>query len=246
MFRKVHARAALAAAALAAVSAAPSHAAVSTTGCASSTTCSLAELYAGGTIKVGDVTFGGFAASPPQAGLAVAPSGVFLTGVEGANSASLDFGFSPDLVAFFDDFLGYFFDYSATVDGASSRTLISSTLSTLTDDSLGIQGEAFAQVDMGFDSTNILSIFKDSELGDQLTDTLSLSSLTTLAIAGALQLNTFAAQSGAAIQSFRFSLGLSGDANVVPLPAAAPLFLAGLAAFAARRRKSVAKNVAPA
>jgi hypothetical protein len=241
MLRKIHA----AAAALLVAAAAPAHAAVTTTGCASATTCSLTELYAGGTIKVGDVTFGGFAANPPQAGLAVDPAGVFLTGVEGATSAALDFGFSPDLQAFFDDFLGYFFNYNATVDGASSRRLIGATLSTLTGDSLGVRGDALAQVDMGFNATDILSIFAQQS-GTQLTDTLSLSNLTTLAIAGALRLETYAAQSAAGIQSFRFSLGLSGNANVVPLPAAAPLFLAGLAAFGARRRKSLAKQAVSA
>lgn len=244
MLRNIYAASA---AALLVAAAAPAHAAVTTTGCASADTCTLAELYAGGSIKVGDVTFGGFAANPPQAGLPVDPAGVFLTGVEGANTAALDFGFSPDLVALFDDFLGYFFNYNATVDGASSRTLVSSTLSILTNDSLGIAGQALAQVDMGFNATDILSIFKDSQLGNQISNTLSLSNLTTLAIAGALRLETYAADSGAGIQSFRFSLGLSGNQNVVPLPAAAPLFLAGLAAFgAARRRKTLAKAAASA
>ncbi len=231
---------------LATFAALPAQAAVTTTGCALATTCSLAELYDGGTIKVGDVTFGGFAANPPQLGLAVAPAGVFLTGVEGANSAAIDFGFSPDLVATFDDFLGYFFNYSATIDGASSQRINLATLS-FVQDQLAIRGDAQSQVDMGFNATDILSVYADSVLGTQSTDSLAFANLTTLAVAGAITLNTFAADSGAAIEGFRFALGLSGDANVVPLPAAAPLFLAGLAAFGAmRRRKTLAKVAASA
>lgn len=224
----------------------PAEAAVTTTGCASSTTCSLSELYAGGTIKIGDVTYGGFVTNPPQLGNAVNPAGVFLTGVEAANDASLDFGFSPDLAVSFDDFLGYFFNFSATIDPASSRTFNGALLTMLNLDSLGVRGDALAQVDMGFSATDILSIFADQS-GTQTAQTMVLSNLTTLSIAGALKLETYAAQSLAGIQSFRFSLGLAGDANVVPLPAAAPLFLAGLAAFgAARRRKTLAKAGASA
>ncbi|MDH3194914.1 MAG: hypothetical protein OEL78_01225 [Hyphomicrobiales bacterium] len=215
----------------------PASAVVVTSGCAGATSCTLTELFAGGTITVDDVLFDSFVFGGSAGNVALSSDFVTVTGVAGAGITSLDFLFDPALAAgVVGDFLEDVFDFDATVV-ASLRTIESATLAF---DDAGIAGDAFIQVGTVIGGT-VLEILIDSISADILSDTEALASLTTLSAAVDYQGEVFDVDSSFFLGAYSFDLTLAG-VNPVPLPAALPLFGAGLGMLGflgwKRRRKA--------
>ncbi len=124
----------------------------------------------------------------------------------------------------------------------SGQEILGATLS-FTGTGLDITNDAQSMVTFALDSGDFLDIFDDSLLGEQNTSSAMLSSLTSLAVLAQLGALGFETAALASISSFRFELQLSAaDVAEIPLPAALPLFAAGLASlgFARKRKRKAA------
>jgi len=212
-------------------------AAVSTT-CGNPDTCTLDQLFGGDSITVDDVTFDSFALTD-SLGLAVAPANVSVTGGGSATEAWIDFAFDPSLSIQGDsDFYGFLFSLIASLDPLSSRNIIGASLS-FNDGAFSISGDATAEAAAALGTGDFLDIYSDSLLGDEPLSAATFAAIASLA--ADLQINVLGYEPGAlaTVSGFRFLVTLDEESPVIPLPAAAPIFLAGLGALGAlRRRKS--------
>lgn len=200
----------------------------------------LTSLLAGGSITVGDVTFNSFAADPGDTGnVATDTDAIDVTGGSSANTVWLDFAFDPSLQVSGDiDAIGYVLDFLASVDAPSMRSFISATLSFFGDD-LDITNDASSGVNMVLDGAVFLSIFDDSIGGTQNSDTMAVGPSGSVSAETQWNLIGFETAAIARMSGFRFTLTLDDDIAppAIPLPAAAPLFFAGLGALGLIRRR---------
>jgi hypothetical protein len=219
------------------------HAGVTTSGCASASSCTLTELYAGGSITGGDVIFDNFfiASGDDFGSISVNADAVSVSIVEALNSVTLQFAFDPALSASGDlDFIGYLFSYSADIVAGATSSIVGAALSAL-DSQIAIAGDALSGVDIASGS-DFMSIYKDGILGASLSDAFASPGVSSLSFDTQLSLLGFETAANASLSGFALQISLrAGTAPEVPLPAALPLFAAGLAGlgFAARRRKTV-------
>lgn len=197
------------------------HAAVSTTGCGGGSSCTMSQLLAGGTITAGDVTFSSFddtlAVDFPDTDMVV------ITGVDDGTLApgpGFDFAASPDFaVTGGGDF---FYRFSFDIDAAGGASIIS-------DASLALTG--FSGTD-GFDDTVTVSALVPSS--DPLpaevsvddtstTDSFDLAAaVSTINVDHRILVDAFFGD-GATLTDYEFRVSL------VPVPAALPLLLSGIA-----------------
>lgn len=225
----------------------PARAAVVTTGCAEATSCTLAELLAGGDIAVDDVTFESFNFNDGDdfGTVPVDPTLAVVSGGSNATQVWIDFLFDPSLsVEGLDEFVAYVLDFIANVDPLSMRTIVGAELE-LRNGLIGVNGpgltEASAGVDMALGDGGFLSVFL---AGDDAVfeDSAPVAGLTSLSALTQLSVLAFSEESIAQLRAFRFLLTLEdgGMQPEIPLPAAAPIFAAGLGflAFLRRRRKA--------
>ncbi|MEE4209782.1 MAG: hypothetical protein V2I43_11000 [Parvularcula sp.] len=213
----------------------PVLAAVSTS-CGDPSTCTVAQLAAGDTITIGDVTFS-LSNIDDFGTVAVDLDAITVTGVQSAGGASLLFAADPALSFAGDaDFISLDFDLLAEISASSSAVFTSASLSAGADD-LTISGDSSASVTFASD-TEFLEIFDDAVFGEILTSAAALSSTTSFAALASIAALGFETASSASISAFRFDLALEGGIDgEIPLPAAWPLFLGGLAFVARVRRK---------
>ncbi len=214
------------------------HAAVSTTGCVNSDSCTLAELYAGGTITINDVAFNNWTLNLDDGGLD--ETTVLVSGVD-ETSGSMGLNFFADPALSF-SFLEYDFDFDISVLGASTRVLTGITLDLL--DSL-ISEDAFVEVNSdldlgtGFGQGNLLSVTDvlNPPGTDILTDTLALASLTSLVVGADIQMEAFETILPS-LSEFEYTITLRDTAPpTVPAPATLLLLLFGGIGFTLNSRK---------
>lgn len=209
----------------------------------------LAALLTGDSITAGDVTFHSFEFSPgDDAGsIPVDAGAVDVTGGSSADEVFLDFAFDPALEVSGDvDTIDYLFSFLASVDAASMRSIVGVTLSFLGDE-IDAEIDAAAAVNMTVDNALFLSIFDDSLGGTKASDSAPAGPDTSASFETRWTLIGFDPASIARISGYRLALMLEGDIAPpqIPLPAAAPLFFAGLAGIATiRRRRKETRSLA--
>jgi hypothetical protein len=206
-------------------------AAVSTT-CAETTSCTLAELAGGGTITVNGVTF----AIPfydDFGAVGIDASSVVVTGSASISFVALDFSAVPSLGIAGDTFSAFDFDLTASVATGSPVTLTGAALSAQAGD-LAITDEALAIVSVDIGGA-LLEAFDDFEFGEVLGGSTGLGAVTMVTVLGSVGLEGFSSAAAAQLSGFRLSFDIDGAP--IPVPAAFPLFLAGLGIIAARRRR---------
>lgn len=228
---------AMAAALVALSAAAPASASVLTSGCAGAASCTLAELYGGGSITINDVSFNGFTFNFGN-GLALDDEAITVAGVDETTPGvvGLTFMFDPAVAVAFDDFLEYDWNFDASIN-AGVREIVEAFLGIDASDSFG---DAFVEVASEL-SDGAMSLLRVDEGGVfPSTDTVSfLTALTTLSFGFDIVGEAFEEDAFAEVSQFRLLLTLKGEPPVgeVPLPAAFPLMLAGLAGLGALTRR---------
>lgn len=232
--------------ALAAIfAAAPAGAAVVTTGCVSSSGCTLTELYDGGSITVNDVTFDAFALNF-GIGVDVDSDAIFVTGVDETTPGvvGLTFMIDPALELSVTEFVEYDWDFNAAVN-TGSRLISDVELLLLDSD---VFNDAFFEInadvlDSMMNSQGLLQVFEDIDGVESPSALELLTALNTILFDFDIQGEAFEFPDGSSafLRSFQLLLTLEGEftPTEIPLPAAFPLMLAGIAGLgiAARRKR---------
>lgn len=213
----------------------PVEAAVLTSGCASATSCTLEELYAGGVITVGDVIFDSWVLNFDDSDEEIDPSTIVVTGVEGATTASLAFVMDPAVAV--DDsapFIEYDFDFLASMSSESLRTIVGAALEILDGDIGAEGGFDFFEVNAGLPSlSTVLSL-------DAAGSASTASLFSVLSLLADFDFQAESDGGRAFLNGFAFTLDLAGDVVVgeVPIPGAFVLMLTAMGGFGAMRRKA--------
>lgn len=220
----------------------PSKAVVITSGCANLTSCTLAELAAGGTLTADDVLFDNFTSVTGNLGnVAIDLSTVLVTGITTATDVILDISINPGVSISTDsDLVDIFFAYDATVTGGSARTFSNAELSFQNGDA-DFGGVAGTTVSTNFNGVITELIIENSDL-DNISSVGSVipGSLVVLSLFNDLESGVFDTGSFAEVSGFQLALTLNGTiSSTVPVPPALPLMLSGLVMFGLlhRRRK---------
>jgi MYXO-CTERM domain-containing protein len=205
-----------------------------TTGCASATSCTLAELFAGGTIAVNEVAFGGwtldFEDTAGQGSVdetAIVVSGIDETPID-PTTGQLGLLFTADPALTF-GFLEYDFQFTATIT-SGARTLTDVALN-LIDASTG-GGDNFIEVNADLIPGGLLSV----DTGGP-TDSEALPDLVSLELDPDIQMEEEGGASDPSLSQFSFVLQISGQPVDVPAPPALALLLVGLGGIAAHRMR---------
>ncbi len=234
----------VAASALFAVSIAPAYAAVSTVGCGGSAdTCTLAELFGGGSITAGSKTFDAFSlvfedVPPLGVGNDVDEGVVSLTGLDDAGlvpGPGFRFNGNGELVTPAGELIGYVFEFDVT-DNAAPISLIDGASLTAGPFSLG--SDDFFIVQARLPNINFaadLEVFAESFSGTSVVASSFdlVPDAASIRVGHSISVDSFLG-SGATLTDYTFRV----NQTVIPLPMALPLMLSGLGLLAgvARRR----------
>ena len=218
------------------------HAAVSTSGCVLSTSCTMSELFAGGAITSDDKLFNGFALNFDVSSVVIDYSKIIASGISSAGDLDpldpgpgLTFSDGGELSVSGNDKIDFEFSYAATV--TDSLHLIKDSALTLNTYDAGTQGTIWLTQDMhlldqdpmvaivdpflGLDKSSASLIFEDKNISPSLFIDTSL----------------FLTGNGGSASLSEFEERYSQ--TVVPLPAAAWFFVSGaglIGAFMRRQR----------
>ncbi len=207
------------------VAAIPAHAVVVTTGCAGGMSCTLTELYSGGSILIGqDVLFNNWSQNAGGNSGAVNPDNIVVSGVDNGGTIALSFVINPALsVSGEDDELELTFNFDTSITAPSTRTITQATLDLITQN---VINDAFVEINETLTPGGSLQVFDEIGNTDPLSDSTVLADLTAIAIEGNVQMGAF--ENGASATLTQFDYGFTIAGTPVPIPAALPLFLSAL------------------
>jgi len=238
------------AAALAMAASGAQAASVSSTGCASVGNCTLAELFAGGTLRVDDVVFTNFALDPAltesfNGAPAFDPAAAVLSGMGGTGTAGFDLRFDPALRLDGDgQQLEVFFSFAAAISG-STREMDGLSLAF---GSFARSGDASVDANaeqLPLNGTGLAQIIADRFAGVTTSDSAAIAPTTATPFGLDFGLTVFEQGASVSLSGLDFRVALEGVAppppppSVIPVPAAAPLMIGALSLLgvAARRRR---------
>ena len=203
----------------------PVHAVVVTTGCVGGMSCTLSELYGGGTITIGnDVLFNNWSENAGGNSGAVNPDNIVVSGVDNGGMVALSFMINPALsVVGLDDELELTFNFDTSITAPSTRTITQATLDLITQN---VVNDAFVELNETLTPGGSLQVFDEIGNADTLSDSTLLADLTMIAIEGNVQMGSF--DNGASATLGQFDYGFTIAGTPVPVPAALPLFLSAL------------------
>ena len=216
----------------------PAHAVIITTGCGGAASCTLTELYAGGTIAINDVLFDSWLFNFEDGDAPVDAGTITVSGVDevpdGMDPSKADVGLSFDIapaIAF--EFLEYDFDFDAVMV-ASTRVLTGASLE-LT--GFSVSGDAFVEVNSGLTPGGLLSVDDGSALA-----AVTFAGAPSVDVDADFQMEEFDMVSSASLSGFDYTFTVM-ETMTPPVPMPEPgtlaLFGFGLAALGvvARRRR---------
>lgn len=221
------------------VSGPPAHAAVSTTGCGSGTTCTLSELYApGSSITAGDLVFSNFSLELDLGSLSIDPSLITLTGVD-TGSLNPGSGFrvegNGEIKVSGNDSILYIFNFNvAHKNGLSllkDASLTAGSITTGDDAAWSVSARIFAPVvpELAIEETT-----PDPRVSSDSFDFPATASAIDVRMAfDPVDFGSTAPTDITEIGDYTFLV------SSVPEPTALPLMLAGLAAVRAAVRRRV-------
>jgi hypothetical protein len=220
----------------------PAQAVVVTTGCVGGSSCTLAELYAGGTIAINDVLFDSWVLNFDDPG-SVDETTITVTGIDevpdggdpSKATVGLDFDIAPPL-AF--EFLEYDFDFDASMV-ATTRVLTGASLE-LTGFSVAVPADAFVEVNSALSGV-LLSVDNSGPLLDAETfpDTASLT------VDADIQMEEFDVGGLPSLSGFDYRFTVMRTTLPQPAPEPSTLLLLGIAVLgvAARRRRTSSSSL---
>lgn len=237
------------AAALATAASVAQAANVSSTGCATVGDCTLAELFAGATLRVDDVEFTNFALDTAETGAfggapPFDPAAAVLSGMGGTGTAGFDLRFDPALLL---DSNGEELEVLFTFDAAISGSTREMNGLSLAFGSLARSGDASVDANaeqLPLDGTGLAQIIADLFAGVTVSDSATIAPTTATSFSLDFGLTVFEPNASVTLSGLSFRVALQGDAPppppaAIPVPAAAPLMIGALSVlgFAARRRR---------
>ncbi len=217
--------------------------AVMTTGCAGATSCTLSELYSGGTISINDIVFDSFFLDFSDPDGLVDASAVTVSGkdeVVDAGDATkstlgLSFIFDPAVTREEDEELEYIFGYDVT---SAVATMIAAELTLV--DHMRVD-DAFVEINSEFDTTELLTV-TDNIFDIELSASEALGGLLTQSIITDIQMGGFPPinnPSLASLTQFDLDLTVMRQSSSVPEPSTVLLFCLGFLGLAMSRRRVV-------
>lgn len=200
----------------------PGHATVITSGCAETTSCTLTELFAGGSISINDVVFNSWVFNFAD-GDSVDTSSVIVSGVDeavsptpGQSTVGLSVTFNPMLSV---EFVEYDFDFITSIVG-SSRLLVGSGLELIES---SILGDAFVEVNNAISSGNLLRVDADGPIFDSAV----FSGLTSLISDSDIQMESFD-DNPVGLRQFNYVFSVAETVTPAPEPDSLLLLALGL------------------
>lgn len=209
----------------------PGHATVITSGCTSATSCTLAELYAGGTITINDVLFNhwvfNFADGDP-----LDENNIIISGIDettsptpGLSTVGLGVVLDPTLLA---EFAEYDFDFTGSIIG-TTRLFTGSSLQLI---GSNVSGDGFVEINNALSTGHLLSVDADGAT----TSTVNFPGVASLISDTDIQMESFDGQS-VSLREYRYTFNITGNTIAVPEPATVFLFIISLLAIVCTRRR---------
>ena len=196
----------------------PAHATVVTNGCGGGSSCTLTQLFAGGSITINDVVFNSWMFDFNDGG-PVDPATVVVSGIDevatGPSSATIGLGFTAN-PAISSAFTEYDFDFTVTVGSIRTLTGASLDLNEFTTPS-----DSFVEI-----NGNLAGALPDLQVDHNGTmDAVTFGDLSSLMVDADIQMEE-GGFGNPSLTQFDFGYTLAG--TPVPVPAAFPLFLSAL------------------
>ena len=216
------------------------NAAIITTGCTSTASCSLDELYNGGTIQINDVLFNGWTlnTSFDDQGL---DGSEFLVTANDEVSGSLGLNFLADPALSF-DILEYLFDFNVSIVSPSSRLFTNMALellgSSITDDAF-VEVNSDLDIGSGFGNGDLLNVTDVlNSVDDVSMDSILLASLSSIAVEADIQMEQFDTNLPS-LSEFQYTFTIAdAPTTTVPEPSVFLLLLLGMVGIFINQKKN--------
>lgn len=208
----------------------PANAAVITSGCANASSCTLTELFAGGTITINNVLFNGWDFINDLADVNVTENNVTIIGIDNGGTVGLSFVFNPALLVANGDELEYTFDFDVSVVAPSTREIIMGDLNLTTSVRTG---DAFAEINGTLTPGGFFSVGENISSSTPSASN-ALANLTSLSIETNIQLGAFDPGTSESLTQFDYGFTLT-----IPEPTSGLLVLIGVVVFSTTRSNLV-------